>query len=69
MSCFQTACQEQLQSGIPRAAQTQFTIRHNISADATKTLIGAFVLSRTDYCNSLLAGIPKYLFDRLHFFF
>ena len=24
-----------------------------------------FVLSRIDYCNSLLAGIPKYLLDRL----
>ena len=41
------------------------TIRQYLSVDATKTLICAFVLSRFDYCNSLLAGIPKYQLDRL----
>ena len=41
------------------------TIRHYLSVDVTKILICAFVLSRIDYCNSLLAGIPKYLLDRL----
>ena len=41
------------------------TIRHYLSIDATKTLICAFVLSRIDYCNSLLAGIPKHLLDIL----
>ena len=41
------------------------TIRQYLSVDATKTLICAFVFSRIDYCNSLLAGIPKYLLDRL----
>ena len=33
------------------------TIRHYLFVDATKTLISAFVLSRFDYCNSLLPGI------------
>ena len=32
------------------------TTRHYLSVDATKTLICVFVLSRIDYCNSLLAG-------------
>ena len=41
------------------------SIRHLLTTDATKTLICAFVLSRLDYCNSLLAGVPKYLVDRL----
>ena len=37
------------------------SIRHYLSQDALKTLISAFVLSRIDYCNSLLAGCPKQL--------
>ena len=41
------------------------SVRHFLSTEATKTLICAFVLSRIDYCNSLLAGIPKYLLVRL----
>ena len=41
------------------------SIRHLLTTDATKTLVCAFVLSRIDYCNSLLAGLPKYQLDRL----
>ena len=41
------------------------SIRHLLTADATKTLICAFVLTRIDYCNSLLAGVPNYLTHRL----
>lgn len=41
------------------------SIRHYLSEDATKTLICSFVLSRLDYCNSLLAGCPKHLLSRL----
>ena len=33
--------------------------------DATKTLLCAFVLSKRDYCNSLLSGSPKHLLDKL----
>ena len=40
-------------------------IRHYLSQDALKTLISAFVLSRIDYCNSLLAGCPKQLIHKL----
>ena len=36
-----------------------------VSADATKTLICTFVLSRLDYCNALLSGSSKHLLDRL----
>ena len=34
-------------------------IRHYLTIDATKTLLGVFVLSKLDYCNSLLSGSPK----------
>ena len=35
------------------------------SEDVTKKLLCAFVLSRLDYCNSHLAGCPKYLLSKL----
>ena len=35
------------------------------TTDATKTLLCAFVLSKLDYCNSLLSGSPKHLLDKL----
>ena len=31
----------------------------------TKMLMSCFVLSRIDYCNTLLVGCPKYMIDRL----
>ena len=34
------------------------SIRQYLTTDATKTLVCAFILSRLDYCNSLLAGCP-----------
>ena len=41
------------------------SIRHYLSQDALKTLIPAFVLSRIDYCNSLLVGCHKQLIHKL----
>ena len=41
------------------------TIRQYLSISATKTLVCAFVLSRLDYCNSLLSGCPQYLLKKL----
>ena len=38
--------------------------RH-LPVDATKKLVSSFVLSRLDYCNSLLAGAPENSLDRL----
>ena len=37
------------------------SIRHFLSVDAAKTLMTSLVLSKLDYCNSLLSGSPQYL--------
>ena len=39
-------------------------MRH-LSVDATKKLVSSFVLSRRDYCNSVLASLPENRLDRL----
>ena len=41
------------------------SIRNLVSVDAVKSLVCALVLSRLDYCNSLLVGLPQYLIKRL----
>ena len=41
------------------------SIRHVLTVDATETLVTSLVLSRLDYCNSLLLGIPQQLIDKL----
>ena len=41
------------------------SVRHLLSVEATKTLVSALVLSRLDYCNSLLAGCPQNLLLKL----
>ena len=41
------------------------SIRNLLSVDAVKTLVCSFVLSRLDYCNSLLVDLPQYLIKRL----
>jgi len=33
--------------------------------DTAKSLVNNFVISRIDYCNSLLTGLPNYALDRL----
>jgi len=33
--------------------------------DTAKSLFNSFVISRIDYCNSLLTGLPNYALDRL----
>ena len=40
-------------------------IRHYLTIDATKPLLCAFVLSKLDYCNSLLSHSPKQLLNKL----
>jgi hypothetical protein len=39
-------------------------IRRYLSFEDTKQLVQAFVISRIDYCNSLLYGLPNNLLDR-----
>ena len=39
--------------------------RNLLSVDAVTTLVCLLVLSRLDYCNSLLVGLPQYLIKRL----
>ena len=41
------------------------SIRHLLTTQATQTLACSLVLSRLDYCNSLLSGCPQYLLDKL----
>ena len=41
------------------------SIRHLLTPESTKTLVCSFILSRLDYANSLLAGCPQYLLDKL----
>ena len=41
------------------------SVRHLLSAEATTTLVCAFIFPKLDYCNSLLAGLPKHLIHRL----
>ena len=41
------------------------SIRRLLTTEATATLVSAFILSRLDYCNSLLSGCPRSLILRL----
>ena len=40
-------------------------IRRSLSTDTAHALVRALVHSRLDYCNGVLAGMPKYNIDRL----
>jgi len=40
-------------------------IRRSLDIESAKTLVHAFVTSRVDYCNTVLAGSPKIVTDRL----
>ena len=40
-------------------------IRHLLTFHAAKTLVHALIISRLDYCNSLLTGLPKCELNRL----
>ena len=40
------------------------SMRHLLNVQTTQTLVCAFILSRLDYCNCLLAGCQQFLIDR-----
>ena len=62
-------CMEKHVSQVCRTAYYELrriaSIRHLLTVETTKKLVCAFVLSRLDYCNSILIGCPKSLIDRL----
>ena len=41
------------------------TIRHSLNEEAARTLVHAFVVTRLDYCNSILSGVTKARLTRL----
>ena len=47
------------------ALQQIWSIRRALSWQALTTLVRALVVSKVDYCNSVLAGISGHLLDRL----
>ena len=54
-----------LSSTIYRCIKGITRIRHFLDVNTTKTLIQSLVLSKLDYCNSILLGAPKYNLDKL----
>ena len=40
-------------------------IRRSLTFDTAEAMVRAFVHSRLDYCNGVLAGLPEYLYKRL----
>ena len=40
-------------------------VRGALDVDAAHALVRAQIHSRLDYCNSVLAGLPAYMFERL----
>ena len=42
------------------------SVRRSLSRHALLTVVRALIVSKVDYCNSVLAGIPGQLQDRLH---
>ena len=41
------------------------SICHLLTVNATKPPLSAFVLSKLDYCSSLLCGSPQFILDKL----
>ena len=41
------------------------SVRHSLPRHALLTLVRALIVSKVDYCNSVLAGMSRHLHDRL----
>ena len=54
-----------LSSMIYRSIKGIARIRHFLNVNTTKTLVQSLVLSKLDYCNSILLGTTKYNLDKL----
>ena len=54
-----------LSSTIYRSIKGIARIRCLLNVNTTKTLVQSLVLSKLDYCNSILLGTPKYNLDKL----
>jgi len=54
-----------LHSKKPRGQRQLRHVRRSLDIESAATLVHAFVTSRVDYCNTVLAGTPKSTTDRL----
>jgi len=48
-----------------RALHQIHSVRHSLTRQTLQSLVHALVVSKVDYCNSVLAGISGHLLDRL----
>ena len=60
-----TAHVNRLASSSFHCLQNVARIRHQLDTQTTKTIIQALVISKLDYCNSILLGIPNYNIAKL----
>ena len=59
-----SSCQPACQPLLSSAPLHKSSVRA-LPTEAAKTVVNSFVVSRIDYCNSLLAAAPQYQLDRL----
>ena len=60
-----TAHVNRLTSSSFHCLQNSARIRHQLDTQTVKTIIQALVISKLDYCNSILLGIPNYNIAKL----
>jgi len=47
------------------ASTLQYSLRRSLPRSALTTLVTSFTMSKVDYCNVALAGLPQYELDRV----